>query len=105
MTELSEKEKIEIETTANESTKQPAKTDSAKKSKPSEKKNKSGGRLSRYLREMKSELKKVAWPSKKQTMNNTGVVIVCVIIVGIFVWIFDGIAGQFISALLNFFGR
>lgn len=102
---MSEKEKQELETTANEPNKQPAKTDSAKKSKPSEKKTKSGGGLSRYLREMKSELKKVAWPSKKQTLNNTGTVIVCVIIVGIFVWIFDGIAGQFIGALLNLFGR
>lgn len=105
MTKLSENEKMELETTPTESTKQPAKTDSAKKSKPAEKKQKSGGRLSRYLREMKSELKKVAWPSQKQTAKNTGVVIVCVVIVGIFVWIFDGIAGQVISALLNLFGH
>ena len=102
---MSEKEKIELETAVSESTKKTAKTDSAKKSKASDKNRKSGGRISRYLREMKSELKKVAWPSKKQTMNNTGVVIVCVIIVGVVVWIFDGIAGQFIGALLNFFGR
>lgn len=97
-------EKNDLQVSANEAAKKPAKTDSAKKNKPAEKKRKTGG-IARYLREMKNEMKKVAWPSKKQTLNNTGVVIVCVIIVGIFVWIFDGIAGQFIGALLNLFGR
>ena len=44
---------------------------------------------------MKSELKKVQWPSFKQTMNNTGIVILCVIVVGIFIWLFDAVAGAF----------
>lgn len=102
---MSENEKKELETTEPEnkptaSDKKPAKTD--KKPKPVEKKKKGG--LGRYLREMKSELKKVAWPTRKQTINNTGVVILCVIIVGAFVWIFDGIASQLIGALLKIFG-
>lgn len=109
---MSEHEKNELETTelsglAPESTekpttseKKPAKAD--KKPKPVEKKKRGG--LGRYLREMKSELKKVVWPTKKQTINNTGVVILCVIIVGAFVWIFDGVASQLIGALLKIFG-
>lgn len=101
---MSEHENKELDTAAPEAVKKPAKADSAKKAKLVEKKKK-GGRISRYLREMKSELKKVVWPTKKQTINNTGVVILCVIIVGAFVWIFDGIANQLISALLNLFGH
>lgn len=103
MTKLSENEKKELETTEAVADKKPAKSDSAKKSKPVEKQKKTG-RVSRYLREMKSELKKVVWPTKKQTINNTGVVILCVFIVGVFVWIFDGIASQLIRALLRLFG-
>ena len=60
-------------------------------------------RIARWFREMKSELKKVVWPTPKQTANNTVIVIVCVIIVGIFIWIFDWLAGAIISALLDLF--
>ena len=38
-------------------------------------------------------------------MRNTGIVIVCVIIVGIIVWVFDGLATALINALLSLFGR
>ena len=41
-------------------------------------------RIGRWFREMKSELKKVQWPTRKQTINNTLIVIACVIVVGIF---------------------
>ena len=55
----------------------------------------------RWFREMRSELKKVVWPTPKQTANNTVIVIVCVIIVGIFIWIFDFIANSAIDLLLT----
>ncbi len=76
----------------------------AKKAKPAEQKPSVGARLSRYLREMRSELKKVSWPGRKQTMNNTGVVIMSAIVVGVFVWVFDAIFAQVISALMNLVG-
>ena len=50
-------------------------TKGAKAAKPekSAKKKKEGffGRIARWFREMKSELKKVQWPSWKQTWNNS----------------------------------
>ena len=64
-----------------------------------------GKRLARFFRELKAELKKVAWPTRAETMRNTGIVIVCVIIVGIIVWVFDGLATALINALLSLFGR
>lgn len=82
-------------------TKSTSKSAASKKSKQPDKKK--GGPL-RYLREMRSELKKVSWPTKKQTLNNTGIVIVVVLVVGVFVWIFDGIAGSLIGALIKLFG-
>lgn len=45
--------------------------------------------LETYFRELKSELKKVAWPSFKQVRNNTSVVITAIILVGVFVALLD----------------
>lgn len=106
---MSEKEKMNQDANA-EATKTPA----AKASKPAKaKKEKSakdkkpgfGKRMGRFFRELKSELKKVSWLSKAETMKKTGIVIVCVIVVGIIVWIFDGIASAVIDALLSLFGH
>lgn len=109
---MSEKENMELDGTMKEAPEKTVKADKSEKSKkgksadkPSEKKKKPGvfQQLARTLREMKAELKKVSWPSKAQTMKNTGVVIICVIVVGVFVWIFDGLADHILSALLALF--
>ena len=70
-----------------------------------EKKTKVGffGRISKWMRELKSELKKVQWPSSKQTVNNTVIVIACVAVVGVFIWVFDALASGVISAILALF--
>ena len=75
----------------------------AKKDKKADKKSKPGffARAAKWLKDMKSELKKVQWPTRKQTINNTLIVIACVIVVGVFIWIFDYIAGSAIDVLLT----
>ena len=55
------------------------------------------------FRDMKSELKKVQWPTRKQTINNTLIVIACVIVVGIFIALFDFVAGEAIKLLIGAF--
>ena len=57
-------------------------------------------RIGRWFREMRSELKKVQWPTVKQTLNQTGTVIVCVIVVGVFIWVFDWLAAGGAKALI-----
>lgn len=42
-----------------------------------------------FLREVKAELKKVTWPSRKQTIGSTLVVIVVVMIISFFLGIVD----------------
>lgn len=42
-----------------------------------------------FLREVKIELKKVTWPTRKQTMGSTVVVIVLVFIIGLFLGVVD----------------
>ena len=78
------------------------KADKAKKDKQS----KPGifARASKWLHELKVELKKVQWPTKKQTINNTLIVIACVLVVGLFIWVFDFIAGGAIKGLISLLG-
>ncbi len=46
-------------------------------------------KILQFLREVKVELKKVTWPSRKQTIGSTVVVIVLVIIISLFLGIVD----------------
>ena len=59
------------------------------------------GHICRYFRELRSELKKVVWSTPKQVLKNTLIVIVCVLIVGVFIWLFDFVARFGIDALIN----
>ena len=60
-----------------------------------------GKRISRWFREMNSELKKVVWPSKSQMINNTLVVLACVLVVGVFIWVFDAVAGIVVIGIIT----
>jgi len=46
-------------------------------------------RIVQFLKEAKVELKKVTWPTPKQTLASTSVVIIVVIVVSIFLGIVD----------------
>ena len=62
-----------------------------------------GRRISKWFREMRSELKKVVWPSRKQLIQNSLVVLLCVLAVGVFIWIFDAVANLFVQWLIGLF--
>ncbi len=47
------------------------------------------GKSLQFLREVKVELKKVTWPSRKQTLGSTAVVIVLVILISLFLGVVD----------------
>ena len=57
----------------------------------------------KWFREMRSELKKVVWPSGKTTMKNTGVVLLCSLCIGACIWLFDGAAALVVKFLLGLF--
>ena len=42
-----------------------------------------------YFKDMKAELKKVIWPTPKQTMNNTVAVIVFTVVIAVVVFVLD----------------
>lgn len=57
--------------------------------------------ICKFFRELKSELKKVVWPTKEQILKNTLVVAACVLVLGVFIWIFDFVAGLGITGLIS----
>ena len=66
----------------------------------SEKKTGFAARLARWFREMKSELKKVVWPNRKQLVNNTGIVLVMLAVVGAFIAAYDYLSQLFVARVL-----
>ena len=57
-----------------------------------------------WFREMKSELKKVVWPNKKTVLKNTGTVLLCSLVIGACIWIFDFAAMSAVDLILSLFG-
>jgi preprotein translocase subunit SecE len=53
-----------------------------------------------FLREVRIELKKVTWPSRKQTMGSTVVVIILVMIISFFLGLVDFGLGHLMRAVL-----
>jgi preprotein translocase subunit SecE len=58
-------------------------------------------KLSGFLGNVKGELEKVTWPSKKDTYSSTYVVIAFVVLVAIFLWGVDSVLSVLIKQLLN----
>jgi preprotein translocase subunit SecE len=55
-----------------------------------------------YLKKVKAELEKVAWPTRRDLTNSTGVVLVLVAIVTVFLGIVDYILYVVITRILGF---
>ena len=54
-----------------------------------------------FLREVKTELKKVTWPSRKDTLSGTAVVLVAVFIIALFLGLVDSGLSSLIKELLK----
>ena len=61
-------------------------------------------RVAKWFREMKSELKKVVWPTGKQLFNNTLISVVVMVASAIVLWGFDMLASGLVHALINLAG-
>ena len=45
--------------------------------------------VGKFVREYKSELKKISWPSVKDTTRNTAITLAAIAVVGVFIWVLD----------------
>jgi preprotein translocase subunit SecE len=55
----------------------------------------------KYLREVRSEMRKVTWPTKSDLSKYTAVVIVTVLIVSGIIWLADTILYKLVSLILR----
>ena len=58
-------------------------------------------KVTEFLQQVKAELQKVTWPTRKETYGSTVVVIVLVLMVAVFLWIIDTGLSALIQTLLN----
>ncbi len=58
------------------------------------------GKAKNFLSEVKVEVKKVTWPSRKDAMGGTMVVMVVVLIISIFLGIIDTLLSKIVEALI-----
>ena len=62
--------------------------------------------LGKWFRELRSEAKKVVWPSLKSTVSNTWIVIGMIVVVGVLIAAFDAIARfALVDGLMKLLGK
>jgi preprotein translocase subunit SecE len=54
-----------------------------------------------YLGEVRGELKKVAWPTKKEVINSTIIVLIAVVIMTTLIFGFDYLSSKFVLFLFD----
>ncbi|MDR2356837.1 MAG: preprotein translocase subunit SecE [Oscillospiraceae bacterium] len=71
---------------------------------PAKKKAKRKNPFAKWYREMRSELKKVVWPTPKQIVNNTGVALAVMAASSIAIWALDFVGSEIFRALISLGG-
>lgn len=62
---------------------------------------KASNRIGGWFREMKAELKKVVWPTFAKVRQNTLIVLIYVLLVGLVIWILDWLFAAGMSFIVN----
>ncbi len=60
-----------------------------------------GNSVTKFFRETKSEIKKMVWPEPKTVFRNTGVVLVTILVVGLFVFGLDALLVNLLGLIMN----
>jgi preprotein translocase subunit SecE len=74
------------------------------KGKVKKEKKKRKNRIIKWFRELRSELKKVVWPTPKQILNNTIIVLVIMAISSAVVWVVDQAGAYIVHTLISLGG-
>ena len=57
-----------------------------------------------FIRQVQAETKKVAWPTRKETVTTAIMVIIMAVILGVFFFAVDTVFSQIVQALLGLLG-
>ena len=58
-----------------------------------------------YFNDLKLEMRRVSWPTKKQVQGTTAVVIFAVFAFAAYFWVVDGLLSRGVKAVLSFFTK
>ena len=61
-------------------------------------------RIGKWFREMKSELKKVIWPTRQQLTKNSLISVGVMVVAAVVIWGFDELAQMLVRALITLAG-
>ena len=62
------------------------------------------GRSKQFYLDVRSEMKKVSWPSRQEVFSTTIVVVIAVFFFGIYLGLVDRILGYGLARILTYFG-
>ena len=60
-----------------------------------------GRKVTKFVKDCRGEIKKIIWPSPKATFKNTGVVLVTIIVLGLFVFLLDTAFMNLLGLVMN----
>ena len=72
--------------------------------KPAKEKVKLGERIKKFIKDYRSELKKIVWPTRAQVVKNTGVVLIAIVFMSIVVGLLDLLFGYGLQGLAGIKG-
>lgn len=55
----------------------------------------------KFLRDVKNEVKKIVWPTPKSVFKNTGVVLVTILVIGLFIFGLDTVFMNLLGLIMN----
>ena len=59
-----------------------------------------GRALTSFMQAARTEVRKMVWPTRTETLQTTGVIIVVVILVGLFLWLLDTFLGWIMKMII-----
>lgn len=60
-----------------------------------------GNAISKYFRDIKSEFKKITWPSKDEILKSTKTVFITVVIFTLILWLFDSVFQNLLKTVIE----
>lgn len=54
-----------------------------------------------FIKESRAEMRKVVWPTRKETVNTTMIVILVVLVSAVILWVFDSIFMYLVRSILS----
>ena len=60
-------------------------------------------KITKFFKEVVSELKKVAWSTKQELIDSTWIVIISAAFLGLFIWVTDTILAQLLRLIIRYY--